>query len=201
MLNEDILLYIFYFCHSMKDACRLLIAINIKPNGIYCKLLQRVFLKPTSTNSSFRKFYRYVYKPSGKASALHGYKIVDTRYLREHPVIFKSNAMELIDVKLNTKHRWKCQLILQDPTGFYHLRMNGFIRHFCETNNYDKKQFRDFFQDNKLVAMTPKIYACFANSKRQPTNHYVILTFSIYFDPIEQHFFPFPSSYRFLSRS
>jgi hypothetical protein len=195
MLNEDTLTYIFYFCHSMEDSCRLLIALNIKPYGVYCNLLRHVFIKPTLTTWSYRKFHRYVFKPSGKMSSLCGYRIVDTRYTRVHPVIFKSNALEITNVQIGKKYH----LTLKDPTGFFHLRMNGFIHHFCLVNNYIETQFKTSFMDDKIIVSTPILHSSFGNPNLSQTI-FVIVTFSICFDPIEELFSPCPSSYRFLSR-
>ena len=198
-LSEDVLSHLFHFFCSMQDACRFLIAINIKPNGIYCELLRRAFVTPTNQPFSYRKFNRYIYKANGKMSALAGYKIVDTRYIRKHPVIFTSNALQLTGIQLDTRTKWKCHLNLQDPTGFYHLRMKGFIHYFCKSNDYKASQFEKFFGQRKLTVMSPKLHTCFTKS-RYNFDQYVILTFAIYFDPIEQLFFPFASCFQFLSR-
>lgn len=195
MLTEYLLSYIFSFCLSMKDACNFLMANNQKPNGIYCFLLRREFVKALRQPFSYYKFRRYVYVPSGKQSVLDYYKIVDNRYTRSTPVVFRSTVLELIEVKLRREKKWQCYYELRDHTNFFHLRMNGFIYHFCQENNFNKEQFQEYFQKDKLFIKTSNNRPMHAAN--QTFKQYVELTFVIYFDLIEKLFFPFALSFQF----
>ena len=194
MLPEDLLAYIFGYCASIEDATKLLLSLSLKPNGIYCHLLQRTFLKAPNILHSYYKIKSYIPRLDARHAYLYDRVICDKRFYRRRKILFKSPAMRLHGAK---RRKNMFQLKIQDPTRFFHFRLKAFINKFVDSNKkYVLKHFKNNFQmDNITVEI--KAVGGTLNTHNICDNSFMFVCFHIKYDVINHCFFPFLTQYCF----
>lgn len=194
MLTEDLFLLLFGFCFCLEDAARLLIAIGIAPRGVWAQLLRSAFLAVPARGFSYYRIASDValLTASAKYSVLYDCRIVDKRWKRRRPVRFRSPVMRLLQA---TTIKCAYELVLQDPSQLFHMRLQGFFRRFQRCQQLRLQAFSKFFKSNCMVLRLPGA----RKPCRLSQETFLKFVFEVAYDPIEHHFFPSLISFDFLS--
>ena len=193
MLSDDILVFFFkHFCFTLHDATRFLIACGLKPQGIYCHMLVRSYLR-LELGFAYYKIRNYVplLRCSGEHAVLQNLVLCDDRFVKHNKIIFHSPTMRVQYVTANS-------ITLQDPTTFFHLRLRGFFCSYVRrTQNMYLKHFKKNFRfDNFVIKrFRPMHGTCYLSQ-----DLYVHVSIAIQYDVVEQCFYPHVCDYSFLSR-
>lgn len=194
MLTEDLFLLLCRYCFCIEDAARLLIATGIAPRGVWAHLLRSAFLAAPRRGFSYYRIASDVemLTTSAKHSILYDCRIVDKRWKRRRPVRFRSPVMRLLRA---TTVKCAYELVLQDPSQLFHMRLQGFFRRLQRCQQLRPQSFAQFFKSNCMVLRLPGA----KKPCRLSQETFLKLVFEVAYNPIEHYFFPSVVSYDFLS--
>lgn len=192
MVPESILFYFFqHFCFTLHDATRFLIACGFKPQGIYCHMLVRSYLRLELGNFHYYKIRSYVplLRQNGEHAVLQNLVLCDDRFIKNNRIIFHSPTLKVRYISKNN-------IVLQDPTTLFHLRLRGFFSSYVRrTRNMYLKHFKKYFRFDAFVI---KQFRRLRGMCYLAQDLYVRVSIAIHYDAVEQCFYPHVCHYTFL---